>query len=368
MIFISHKHDPDHEYALKIANILKKNGINYWIAPESIESGNDFATDVPRAINACELFLLVLTENTHLSAHVRKEVNLAISHKKRIIPIKIGDFDLDDSFEYLLADVQIVPFSFSEGDIKSLVEVCATGERVVEMEVGKNPTQKLTLIKGGFQENMDYLIENDPEEFEKTVFAMGIDCTSRLDLSSNKGIVKWVCKYLLEKYNIGIDYLQKLLNEAKINQLGHKTTDEPMRFKDIVLIRVPLHVDNSKTLTLKLLMVGNSIKNSAYEKSLDVDEVEGIDSREIIISVFNKCAELSDDICNLFIGAMGTNGLGFPYEVAVSETLNCFVYAYRTKGKPQNLYFSMRKEDMDREGLHVEDILSYTKSVINFIK
>lgn len=369
MIFISHKNKPDHEIALKIAEILKHNSISYWIAPESIEHGNNFCVDVPQAINACELFLLVLTQNTHKSDHVMKEVNLAIKHRKRIIPIIIGDFDLDEAYDYLLGNVQKKPFGFSEDEIKSLVETCAAGERVVEMEVGKNPTQKLTLIKGGFEENMDYLIENEPEELEKTVFAMGIDCSSKLDISTDEGIIRWVCKYLKDKYDIGIDDLQALVNAAKIAQLGHKTAEEPINFKDIVVIRIPLPVQTPKSLALHFLLVGNSKKmDGADETSHEAYKIEGIDSREIIISVFNKCSELDEKFTNLVIGAMGTHGLAFPYEVAVSETLNCFAYAYRTKKRPLNLYFSVRKEDMERQGLHVEEIMAYTKSIISFIQ
>ena len=99
--------------------------------------------------------------------------------------------------------------------------------------------------------------------------------------------------------------------------------------------------------------------------------MEGIDSREIIISVFNKCRELEADghpVCSLFIGAMGTNGLSFPYEVALSEILNCYVYAQRLGTDPRNLYFSMRSVDMTRAGLTVEEILSYITTIVKFFR
>ncbi len=368
MIFISHKTDPDHAAALRIAEILRKNRINCWLAPESIEGGADFAMSVTQAINSCEIFLLVLTENTGLSAHVRKEVTLANSHSKRIIPLKIGEFDIDDSMQYHLADVQIVPFSFEDKDIEERVRKCSLGERAVEMEVGKNPSRKVTLIKGGFQENMDFLLKERPEVFGKTVFAVGIDSSSRLDISSRKGILRWVCKYLREEFGITTAELQALVNEAKRSQLGHRTDHEPMRYKDIVVIRVPLGPSEGEPAVLKLLLAANSSKKPDFAQTQDLEALEGIDSREIIISIFSKCREMEDDIENLCIGAIGTNGLKFPYEVSISEILNCYVYAQRMMVKPRNLYLSVRSEDMARAGLTVEDILSYIMTVVHFMR
>ncbi|MCR5048173.1 MAG: toll/interleukin-1 receptor domain-containing protein [Saccharofermentans sp.] len=367
MIFISHKSDPDHQYALQIATKLQDNGINCWIAPESIKHGEDFSVLVPQAINCCEIFILILTKDTASSDHVRKELTLAIKHRKAIVPLVIGEFDVDDSYDYLLANIQKVHFNFTESDFENLVDKCKVGEQRIEIEISKNPSRSINLLKGDFQENMDTLLKSNPEDFEKTVFAMGIDSSSRLDISSNKGIVKWVCKYLNEEHNISIDTLQMYINKAKEEQLGHKGPDEPLNYKDCVTIQVPLQTDN-RTISLNLLFIANSRKNSNYELSHDVDDVEGIDSREIIMAVFNKCREFRPGLTNLFIGAMGTNGLNCPYEVVVSEIINCYVYAQRLNSEPHNLYFSMRKEDMLRAELSVDDIMTYITTIVNFIK
>lgn len=364
MIFISHKSDPDHPTALRIAQILKENGISYWIAPESIKGGKDYSLAIPPAINACEIMLLILTRDTAMSEHVRKEVMLAMNHHKTIIPLKIGEFELDDSYEYLLANVQVVPFSFTEKDIDFLVSRCRLGERTVEMEITKNPRRALTIVKGDYRDNMDEIINEHPEEMEHTYFAMGIDCSSLLSVSSTKGILIGVCNYLQEKYGIEMSCLQSLINEAKMKQLGHDTPDQNMNFKDIVIISVPV-IDGH---TLKLLLVANSRKKKSYYETRNVDEVEGIDSREIIIAVFNKCQQLGDEVHSLCIGAMGTNGLEFPYEVVTSEILNCYVYAQRRNCAPLNLYYSVRQEDMERVGLTVDDILSYIETVVYFFR
>ena len=364
MIFISHKNDPDHDIALRIGSLLKENGISYWIAPESIKGGKDFSLAIPPAINACEIFLLILSEHTCKSEHVRKEVMLAMNHKKTIIPLKIGDFELDDSYEYLLANIQIIPFSFEKEDVEYLVNRCRLGERVVEMEITKNPRRILTIGKGDYNYNMDDILQNKPEELKDTYFAIGIDCSSKLSLSSNKGILKWVCAYLKKNHGITMKYLQDLVNKAKMEQLGHKGPRREMNFKDIVTIQVPIEND----LYFNLMLVANSRKKKSYYATNDVDEVEGIDSREIIIAVFNKCQQLGDKVKTLCIGAMGTNGLAFPYEVITSEILNCYIYAQRMNFAPRNLYYSVRKEDLERVGMTVDDMLSYIETVIYFFR
>ena len=105
-----------------------------------------------------------------------------------------------------------------------------------------------------------------------------------------------------------------------------------------------------------------------YKVNRDVDAVEGIDSRQIIIEVFNKCKELGTQAETLFIGAMGTNGLSFPYEVITAEILNCFVYSHRVGITPYNLYYSVRESDMKQTDLTLDDIMSYITKILKFFK
>lgn len=99
-----------------------------------------------------------------------------------------------------------------------------------------------------------------------------------------------------------------------------------------------------------------------------MDEIEGIDSREIVIKVFNKCNLLNDRVNTLFIEAMGTNGLTFPYEVITAEILNCFGYAMCCDYYPHNLYYSVREADTKKAGLTVGNILSYITKIVQFFK
>lgn len=379
MIFISHKNDPDHESARAIAQMLRSNGISCWLAPESIAEGKDHAMEIVNAINSCEIFLLILTEQTHLSEYVRLELTFARDHKKKIIPLKIGTFEPDDVFKYLLGDKQAKPFNLSsQEDCDWLADECRTGEQVVNMELNKNPRMSFSLIKGSFSDNIKYFIDQMPDELQRTIFASGIDCSSDLLQSCTTGILKVICDFLNNQYSIGIDQLQRLIDEAKVSQLKHKDGKQEMKLKDSIVVEVPICNNQiGEKLILTLLLIANSRKR---DKRGDINDVIGVDSREIILEIFNKCAEIGeksgDRATNLMLGAIGTNAMDFPYGVITAEILNCFAFVKAKNDSlasqkiryPLNLWYSVRVEDMQRVGLSADEVMSYISSVIRFVK
>lgn len=369
MVFISHKWDPDHPFAVKVRDILERNGIPCWIAPESVSGGRDYASEIPWAINTCEVFLLILSQASIESAHIRKEVDFAIRYKKRILPLKLGSFDINSRYEYLLTDIQILPVDVRDDSLRKVVDFCLLSEPEVHMAVSQNPPRSVTVATGDFQANMAKYVRESPDELSRTMFAIGMDRSSRLDISSTKGILRWVLSFIREELHVPVDYVQELVNAAKMEQLGHGTPGEPLRFKDIVVIRVPLSLpDTPGAPHFQLMLVANSQKSGSYSETHDLDDIEGIDSREIVIAVFNKCRELGERASTLFIGAMGTNGLSFPYEVVTSEILNCYLFAQRMNYTPYNLCYSVRKSDMENAGLTLDEIMEYITTVMHFFR
>lgn len=98
----------------KIKDVLKKNGITYWIDEDGINSGDEFARLIIKSIKDSKVFLFVSTENSNLSEWTRKEVASAISYKKKIIPFKYDDTPYNDSLLLYLADLDFI--SYSKGD------------------------------------------------------------------------------------------------------------------------------------------------------------------------------------------------------------------------------------------------------------
>lgn len=168
-----------------------------------------------------------------------------------------------------------------------------------------------------------------------TVFAIGIDSTGRLDLSSNLGILRYFCIFLEQKYGISLTELQRLVDAAKALQLGYTEPDKSLNYGDILCVQVLI----GDKQYLNLLLIANSRKQHGFDKQHDLDMVEGPDSREIIIKIFNKCKIMGIAASTLFIGAMGTNGLLFPYEVVTAEIINAYVYAIRQCITPYNAFF-----------------------------
>ena len=366
MIFISHKNEPDHETALIIRKKLKENGIESWIAPEDIAVGKNFAEEIPHAIRTCELFLLLLTAEVQQSPHVLKEINLAIKYRKKIIPVQLGEVELTDSYDYMFADIQIKKVGKNFEGFGEVLNELKMGERVYNVPIGGiNSNREFALIKGEFQDNMQWVIENPEINLSETVFVIGIDCSSRLDLSSTKGILKSVIEMLKDQYNISIENLQALVNQAKVEQLGHHDEYQKMQYGDIIVIKILLN-ENKQEECLQILMIANSNKTGSFYSNNDVDAVEGIDSRIIILRAFEKCRVLGVTASNMMIGAMGTNGLEFPYEVITAEIVNSFIFAVTNNCSPYKLFYSVRIADLDRVGMTTEKIYHYIRNVIRF--
>lgn len=91
-IFISHAHQ-DTEFAYRLANDLRRQGWNIWIAPESIRPGERWVTAINRGLAESSIFLLVLTPAAVQSHWVQDETNAAIemAHQGeiRFIPLQV---------------------------------------------------------------------------------------------------------------------------------------------------------------------------------------------------------------------------------------------------------------------------------------
>lgn len=104
-VFISYSSkEYGNAYALK--QVLEANGISCWMAPQSIPSGSDYTREIPKAIQSCDIFLLVLSEASQISRWVPKELEKAINEGKIIIPFHTDESSLTDSFNFMLSNVQ----------------------------------------------------------------------------------------------------------------------------------------------------------------------------------------------------------------------------------------------------------------------
>lgn len=81
----------------QIKKTLEDNNISYWMDENGISNGDDFARLIPSNIRASEVFLFVCTKNSTKSKWVTRELAVADSWNKRIIPIICDDSFMSDN-------------------------------------------------------------------------------------------------------------------------------------------------------------------------------------------------------------------------------------------------------------------------------
>lgn len=105
MVFISYS-SKDADAANAVRMVLQQNGIDCWMAPESIPMGGDYSNDIPDAIEKCDIFLLILSANSQNSNWVPKELDIAISNRKPVVPFQIDNEGIVKSFNFRLSNIQ----------------------------------------------------------------------------------------------------------------------------------------------------------------------------------------------------------------------------------------------------------------------
>lgn len=104
-VFISYR-STDKEVAYETKSFLEQNGINSWMAPESIPAGSDYGAEIPKALKECMAFVILLSKDAQQSRWIPKEIDGAINNGKVIIPFRIDNSDIQDSFNFRLGDSQ----------------------------------------------------------------------------------------------------------------------------------------------------------------------------------------------------------------------------------------------------------------------
>ena len=122
-VFISYSSKESQE-AYDVKSVLQKNGISTWMAPNSIPPGSNYTLEIPKAIKACSVFLIILSDKAQNSGWVLAEVESAFKNGKVILPLQIEQFSLRDDFDFLLSRSQrIEAFRGKEEAMNSLVEI-----------------------------------------------------------------------------------------------------------------------------------------------------------------------------------------------------------------------------------------------------
>jgi hypothetical protein len=103
-IFISYS-TKDSDVATRLKEALEENGFTCWFAPNDIPLGGDYASRITQAIDHFRYVLVVVSQHSCQSEHVKREVSLAADNKKMIIPFKIDQNPLSYWMRYYISPV-----------------------------------------------------------------------------------------------------------------------------------------------------------------------------------------------------------------------------------------------------------------------
>ena len=104
-VFISHATE-DEALAVRICDQLESAGTPCWLASRNIGPGEIYPAAIMSAIETSKLMVVVLSEHSNRSAHVRSEVERAFNAGVQIIPFRIDEGELSPELLYFLSRVQ----------------------------------------------------------------------------------------------------------------------------------------------------------------------------------------------------------------------------------------------------------------------
>ena len=78
-------------FALKLTKELKEAGFYVWLDQLDIPTGSRWDDELEKALDECEIFMVILTPDSISSENVKDEIGYAIDHKKRILPVLLED-------------------------------------------------------------------------------------------------------------------------------------------------------------------------------------------------------------------------------------------------------------------------------------
>jgi hypothetical protein len=100
-IFVSYS-SPDAEKANLIREALEDHDISCWIAPRDLSAGTQWGAGIVQAIQSCEAVVVLFSDAANRSPQVAREMELAVSNRKPLIPIRVADAMPTDDMQYFL--------------------------------------------------------------------------------------------------------------------------------------------------------------------------------------------------------------------------------------------------------------------------
>jgi hypothetical protein len=88
LVFISYS-SRDREPAERLVAEIESIGIPCWMAPRDIPSGASYGKEIVDALEAAEIFVVLLSTHSNSSIHVANEIERAVNYQKMIVPLRL---------------------------------------------------------------------------------------------------------------------------------------------------------------------------------------------------------------------------------------------------------------------------------------
>ena len=125
-LFVSH-HSSKYDVALHVEKALARHGVDCWIAPRDVGPGEAFDTAIMQAIRDSAGVLLLFCSQSDKSPHVKRELILADSAHKAIIPLRLEEIVPAD-LAYHLASAQWIDWLEKRDD--SIARIAAKAHQL----------------------------------------------------------------------------------------------------------------------------------------------------------------------------------------------------------------------------------------------
>lgn len=119
-VFISYSRK-DKDVADGLCEVLKENGIEYWIDKEGIYSSSNYKELIVDAIDVSKAVIFISSANSNASINVVREIGYAVNMNKPILPIMLDDAPYAKSIRLDISDIDQIDFKNPIASSKKLI-------------------------------------------------------------------------------------------------------------------------------------------------------------------------------------------------------------------------------------------------------
>lgn len=158
-VFISHS-SKDNEFALWLADELKKHGIKVWLDAHKLKPGDPLYGAIGPALKEADHFIIILSGNSIESPWVERELEAAMNRETKekvrniIIPVKLEDVEVPIFIEHK----KYADFTSENKYDDELATVLEVFGIKVKKSVPPPPVKKAALYPNQFLPNLDFFV------------------------------------------------------------------------------------------------------------------------------------------------------------------------------------------------------------------